>query len=240
VHFVPLSALVGDNVVDPSARMPWYSGPTLLALLETLEPAVPEALSDFRFPVQTVIRPRTTEHHDFRGYAGRVAGGRVSVGDRVTVWPEELEATVAGIFLGAQALQEAHYGQSVVLTLDRDVNVARGSVLTAGSAPKRDASLRAKLCWLDAKGHRPGVRYEFRAQGGHGQAMIAEVERVLNLETLAYEAGDGQLEANQIAEVVVRCATAPTTETYTDQRVMGGFILVDPVRGTTVAAGMIH
>ena len=240
VHFVPLSALVGDNVVEPSAHMPWYSGPTLLALLETLEPAVPEALSDFRFPVQTVIRPRTNEHHDFRGYAGRVAGGRVAVGDRVTVWPEALEATVDGIFLGDQELQEAHYGQSVVLTLDRDVNVARGSVLTAGSAPQREALLKAKLCWLDAKGHSPGLRYEFRAHGGQGQAMIAEVERVLNLETLAYEPGTGQLETNQIAEVVVRCATAPTTETYANQRMMGGFILVDPVRGTTVAAGMIQ
>ncbi|MEN9431527.1 MAG: hypothetical protein RL206_446, partial [Bacteroidota bacterium] len=240
VHFVPLSALVGDNVVDPSAHMPWYSGPTLLALLETLEPAVPEALSDFRFPVQTVIRPRTTEHHDFRGYAGRLAGGCVAVGDRVTVWPEELEAIVDGIYLGDQALPEAHYGQSVVLTLDRDVNVARGSVLTAGSVPQRGAELKAKLCWLDAKGHSPGLRYEFRAHGGHGQAMIAEVERVLNLETLAYEPGNGHLETNQIAEVVVRCATAPTTETYTSQRVMGGFILVDPVRGTTVAAGMIQ
>jgi sulfate adenylyltransferase subunit 1 len=240
VHFVPLSALVGDNVVEASAHMPWYSGPTLLALLETLEPAVPEALSDFRFPVQTVIRPRTTEHHDFRGYAGRVAGGCVAVGDRVTVWPEALEATVEGIFLGDHALQEAHYGQSVVLTLDRDVNVARGSVLTAGSAPQREALLKAKLCWLDAKGHSPGLRYEFRAHGGQGQAMIAEVERVLNLETLAYEPGTGQLETNQIAEVSVRCAQAPTTETYANQRMMGGFILVDPVRGTTVAAGMIQ
>jgi sulfate adenylyltransferase subunit 1 len=240
VHFVPLSALVGDNVVEASAHMPWYSGPTLLALLETLEPAVPEALSDFRFPVQTVIRPRTTEHHDFRGYAGRVAGGYVAVGDRVTVWPEALEATVEGIFLGDHALQEAHYGQSVVLTLDRDVNVARGSVLTAGSAPQREALLKAKLCWLDAKGHSPGLRYEFRAHGGQGQAMIAEVERVLNLETLAYEPGTGQLETNQIAEVSVRCAQAPTTETYANQRMMGGFILVDPVRGTTVAAGMIQ
>jgi sulfate adenylyltransferase subunit 1 len=240
VHFVPLSALVGDNVVEASAHMPWYSGPTLLALLETLEPAVPEALSDFRFPVQTVIRPRTTEHHDFRGYAGRVAGGCVAVGDRVTVWPEALEATVEGIFLGDHALQEAHYGQSVVLTLDRDVNVARGSVLTAGSAPQREALLKAKLCWLDAKGHSPGLRYEFRAHGGQGQAMIAEVERVLNLETLAYEPGTGQLKTNQIAEVSVRCAQAPTTETYANQRMMGGFILVDPVRGTTVAAGMIQ
>ena len=240
VHFVPLSALVGDNVVEPSAQMPWYIGPTLLGLLETLEPAVPEAHSDFRFPVQTVIRPRTTEHHDFRGYAGRVAGGRVALGDRVTVWPEELEATVDGIYLGNEALNEANYGQSVVLTLDRDVNVARGSVLTAGSAPKREAQLHAKICWLDAKGHRPGLRYEFRAQGGQGQAMIAEVERVLNLETLAYEPGEGQLEANQIAEVVLRCAQAPTTETYASQRAMGGFILVDPVRGATVAAGMIQ
>jgi sulfate adenylyltransferase subunit 1 (EFTu-like GTPase family) len=162
------------------------------------------------------------------------------VGDRVTVWPEALEATVEGIFLGDQALQEAQYGQSVVLTLDRDVNVARGSVLTAGSAPQREALLKAKLCWLDAKGHSPGLRYEFRAHGGQGQAMIAEVERVLNLETLAYEPGTGQLETNQIAEVSVRCAQAPTTETYANQRMMGGFILVDPVRGTTVAAGMIQ
>ena len=240
VHFVPLSALVGDNVVDRSAQMGWYSGPTLLELLETLEPAVPEADSAFRFPVQAVIRPRTTEHHDFRGYAGRVAGGRIAVGDAVTVWPEGLEAKVDGIFLGSESLNAAIYGQSVVITLDRDVNVARGSVLTAGAEPQREATLSAKLCWLDAKGHRPGVRYEFRAQGGHGQAMIAEVNRVLNLETLNYEPGEGSLEANQIAEVTVRCAQAPTTEVYSEQRVMGGFILVDPVRGATVAAGMIQ
>ncbi|MGA1380221.1 MAG: sulfate adenylyltransferase subunit 1 [Schleiferiaceae bacterium] len=130
VHFVPLSALVGDNVVDRSAPMNWYSGPTLLELLETLEPAVPEAAGAFRFPVQTVIRPRTTEHHDFRGYAGRVAGGRIAVGDTVTVWPEGLEATVEGIFLGSESLRAAEYGQSVVITLDPDVNLARGSVLT--------------------------------------------------------------------------------------------------------------
>ncbi|MFZ9732350.1 MAG: sulfate adenylyltransferase subunit 1 [Schleiferiaceae bacterium] len=240
VHFVPLSALVGDNVVDRSAPMNWYSGPTLLELLETLEPAVPEAAGAFRFPVQTVIRPRTTEHHDFRGYAGRVAGGRIAVGDTVTVWPEGLEATVEGIFLGSESLHAAEYGQSVVITLDRDVNVARGSVLTSGAEPQREATLRAKLCWLDAKGHRPGVRYEFRAPGGQGQAMIAEVERVLNLETLNYEPGEGSLEANQIAEVTVRCAQAPTTEVYSEQRTMGGFILVDPVRGATVAAGMIQ
>lgn len=142
VAFIPISALLGDNVVDPSPNMPWYQGPTLLHHLETVEVDRPESQSDFRFPVQTVIRPHSDMHHDFRGYAGRVASGKISVGDRIVVQPSGLESDIAQIHLGSQTPETAHTGQSVVLTLVDDVDISRGDTLSAGTSPQLSKPLR--------------------------------------------------------------------------------------------------
>jgi sulfate adenylyltransferase subunit 1 len=240
VDFLPISALLGDNVVEPSSQMPWYEGPTLLHHLETLEVARPEATGDFRFPVQTVIRPHSDAHHDFRGYAGRVASGSLKVGDHVSAQPSGLSSTVAAIYVGDTALNEAHTGQSVVITLADDVDISRGDTLVAGEAPRLDQAPTATLCWLDNQAQRPGAKYIIRQGSADARAMLAQVNGVLDIQALEFQAPEGVLTTNSISHVQLKITKPLVMDSYRQNRITGSFILVDETSGATVAAGMLE
>ena len=239
VAFLPISALLGDNVVDHSTNMPWYQGPTLLHHLETLEVERPEGAGDFRFPVQTVIRPHSDTHHDFSGYAGRVASGKIALGDAVTAYPSGLTSAVASIVLGDMQLEEAHTGQSVVITLADDVDISRGDTLATGASPRMEQQPLATLCWLDNSPQRPGAKYVLRHGSAEARAMLANVEGVLDVEALTFEAATQPLTANSIARVQLKTTKPLVMDAYTQNRITGSFILVDETSGATVAAGML-
>ncbi|NDA07725.1 MAG: sulfate adenylyltransferase [Flavobacteriia bacterium] len=240
VAFIPISALLGDNVVDPSPHMPWYTGPTLLRHLETLEVARPETDRDFRFPVQTVIRPHSDDYHDFRGYAGRVASGQIRVGDLVTVQPSGLQSQVDQILLGDTALTEAKTGQSVAITLKDDVDISRGDTLVAGTAPRLESTPQATLCWLDNQAQRPGAKYIIRQGSADARAIISQVDGILDIQALEFQAPEGVLSTNSISQVQLKITKPLVMDSYRQNRITGSFILVDETSGATVAAGMLE
>ncbi len=259
VTAVPLSALSGDNVVDRSTRTPWYDGPTLLEHLESV-PVGRDAVSEpFRFPVQVVIRPRTAEHPDYRGYAGRVASGVVRVGDEVTVLPSGKRSTVVGIDTFDGELTQAHAPQSVTLRLADDVDVARGDVLVPSAETVEVGSdLVGTVCWLAERRSVLGARLLVRVGTRTVRALLREVDARLDVDTLTVDAWDGvdtlhtvdatdtssdipprALSLNAIGRVRIRLAEPIVLDEYATHRRTGGFLLVDPVDGTTLAAGMI-
>jgi sulfate adenylyltransferase subunit 1 len=237
---VPVSALLGDNVVDRSARTPWYAGPPLLAHLETLEVAAARAEDgDTRFPVQLVIRPRTPLHPDFRGYAGRVEAGTLRVGDPVTVLPSGLASTVAGIDTADGPLAEAPAGRSVVVRLADEVDVSRGDLLAGGAAPTVTRELAATVCWLAEEPLRPGGRYRVRHTTRDVRAVVDGVSSRLDVATSASAPADG-LALNDIGQIRLRTAEPLVVDTYARHRATGAFLLVDEISGATVAAGMVE
>lgn len=236
VSFIPLSALMGDNVVEAGDNMPWFNGKPLLAHLEQIKVTLTDG--DFRMPVQTVIRPHSDAHHDFRGYAGRVASGTVTLGDQVVVAPNNSKAIVTAINIGDASLVSASMGQSVCLSLDKDIDVSRGDVLTSGQPTESIKQGQATICWLDNESQRIGSKYALRQGSSEGQAMVT-VDALLDIESLAFNSPDGPLEANQIARVQWRSSKPLACESYQRNKVTGSFILVDINSGNTVAAGMM-
>ena len=236
VNFIPLSALMGDNVVDAGSNMPWYQGNPLLAHLEQIQVTLTDG--DFRMPVQTVIRPHSDAHHDFRGYAGRVASGTVTVGDQIIVAPHDTPAIVTGIQIGDTSLESASMGQSICINLDRDIDVSRGDVIASGQTPDARKRGQATICWLDNQAQRPGSKYAIRQGSTEGQAMIT-VDALLDVEHLAFESPEGPLETNQIARIQWTASKPIACDSYLSNHVTGSFILVDINSGNTVAAGMM-
>ncbi|MDG1220058.1 MAG: GTP-binding protein [Schleiferiaceae bacterium] len=236
VNFIPLSALMGDNVVDAGSNMPWYQGNPLLAHLEQIQVTLTDG--DFRMPVQTVIRPHSDAHHDFRGYAGRVASGTVTVGDQIIVAPHDNPAIVTGIQIGDTSLESASMGQSICINLDRDIDVSRGDVIASGQTPDARKRGQATICWLDNQAQRPGSKYAIRQGSTEGQAMIT-VDALLDVEHLAFESPEGPLETNQIARIQWTASKPIACDSYLSNHVTGSFILVDINSGNTVAAGMM-
>jgi sulfate adenylyltransferase subunit 1 len=256
---IPLSALDGDNVVERSARTPWYDGPTLLEHLEAVPVLRDPASEQFRFPVQVVIRPRTPEHPDYRGYAGRVASGVVRVGDEVTVHPSGRSSRVVGIDTFDGPLEQAHAPQSVTLRLADELDVARGDVIApAGAAVSTGADLVGTVCWLAERRSVLGARLLVRIGTRTVRALLREVDARLDVDTLevaewdsvdtlhAIDATDTSadipprsLGLNAIGRVRLRLAEPVVLDDYAAHRRTGGFLLVDPADGTTLAAGMV-
>jgi sulfate adenylyltransferase subunit 1 len=240
---VPICALHGDNVVDRSARTPWYAGPPLLAHLETLDVAPARAEGgDTRFPVQLVIRPRTAAYPDYRGYAGRVEAGTLRVGDRVSVLPGGLASTVAGIDTADGPLAAAPAGRSVVLRLADDLDIARGDLLAGGAPPVVTRQLTGTICWLAAEPLHPGGRYRLRHTTRDVRTVIDAVLSRLEVSTgLDADPGTGgALALNDIGRVRLRTAEPLALDPYRRHRATGAFLLVDEISGATVAAGMVE
>ena len=234
--FIPISALDGDNVVERSPQTPWYEGPSLLTLLETLDAPEPAAARAFRFPVQLVIRP----HLDFRGYAGQIASGRVRVGDGIVALPSGRHSRVKRIVTFDGDLGEAFAPMSVTLELEDDLDIARGDMLAAvGAAPALARRAEAMLVWMNEAPLAPGRTYLLQ----HGPRSVpARVERVLHrwdVDTLT-PAPAGSLELNEIGRVLVETAEPLAMDSYRDNRATGGFILIDPINNLTLGAGLVE
>jgi bifunctional enzyme CysN/CysC len=237
LSFVPVSALEGDNVVEPSTRMPWYPGPTILHHLETVHVSSDRNLIDFRFPVQTVIRP----HQDFRGYAGQIASGRLAVGDEVLVLPSRKRASVRTILHSEREVASASAGQSVVVTLDHDIDIGRGDMLVRpGNQPVVSQELDAIVCWMDdGKSLTPGSHYLVLQTTRKTRAVVERIHYQISVNTLHREASAG-LSLNQIGRVTLRTSEPLAYDEYRDNRATGGFLLVDPATLATVGAGMLR
>ncbi|HSD19420.1 MAG TPA: sulfate adenylyltransferase subunit 1 [Anaeromyxobacter sp.] len=239
VRFIPISALEGDMVVARGAHLPWYRGPTLLELLEDASPAQDERPERFRFPVQWVCRPQTLEHHDFRGYMGRVESGEIRVGDAVQVLPSGHTTRVKEIRLHDVSLAQAVSEQSVTLLLEDELDVSRGDlVVRAGEAPEPTRKVDAMLCWLSERPLATRRRYLVRHTTREVRATIAEIGHRVDLGDLA-ERPAAALAMNDIARVSLRLAHPIAADRYTDGRATGAFIVIDEATNDTVAAGMI-
>jgi bifunctional enzyme CysN/CysC len=239
VTFIPISALNGDNVVDRSDNAPWYQGPPLLYHLEHVHIASDRNLIDARFPVQWVIRPMTEEHHDYRGYAGQVAGGVLRPGDDVVVLPSGARTKIAGIDSFDGPLDAAQPPMSVTVRLEDDLDVSRGDMIarTANQPTVADA-IEATVCWMSDDPLQAGKRYIVKHTTRSAPATVAELRYRINVNTLHRE-DSPVLDLNDIGRVILRLNAPLAFDTYTRNRTTGAFVLIDPVTNDTVGAGMI-
>ena len=240
VRFLPLSALSGDMVVERGGNLGWYDGPTLLEILEEAPAAHTEARESLRFPVQWVCRPQTLEHHDFRGFAGRVESGEVAVGDEVQVLPSGRTTRVKEIRLGDAQLPRAVSEQSVTLLLEDEVDVSRGDLIVrAAEAPAVTRNVDAVVCWLSERPLSPARRYLVRHTTRETKAQVAEIAWRLDLAALEQVPAEG-LQLNDIGAVSLKLAQPIAADRYADDRSTGAFIVIDEATNDTVAAGMIQ
>ena len=241
VRFIPMSALHGDNVVTRSEKMGWYEGGTLLHNLETVHISADYNLRDCRFPVQTVIRPHNDEYHDFRGYAGRVAGGIFKKGDKVVALPSGLESKISGIHTLTGELEEAFPPMSVTITLEDDIDISRGDMLVRSeNRPEAQQDLDVMLCWLNVTPPRPRAKYVLKQTTADARAMITEIQYKMDINTLHRLEEDKDIKMNDIARVKIRSTKPIFADEYNQNRVTGSLILVDEATNETVAAGMIR
>ena len=241
VRFIPMSALHGDNVVTRSEKMSWYEGGTLLHNLETVHISADYNLRDCRFPVQTVIRPHSDQYHDFRGYAGRVAGGIFKKGDKVVALPSGLESVISGIHTLTGELEEAFPPMSVTITLEDDIDISRGDMLVRSeNRPEGRQDLDVMLCWLNVTPPRPRAKYVLKQTTADARAMITEIHYKMDINTLHRLEEDKDIKMNDIARVKIRSTKPIFADEYNQNRVTGSLILVDEATNETVAAGMIR
>ncbi|GAB4107849.1 GTP-binding protein [Echinicola sediminis] len=240
VTFIPVSALHGDNIASGSDKMDWYGGPSLLDYLENLELDELEENSAARFPVQYVVRPKTDTHHDFRGFAGKLYGGNLSVGDDVTVLPSYTSSKIKSINFFDQEFEEAVPGSSVTITLEDEVNVSRGDMLVKSSElPKSEKQLSATICQVNSKPLRVGAKYILQ----HGvNQVLAKVDSIDGLVHTDFsgEEGTDQLKLNDIGKVKFRLSKPIHFDPYHVSKSNGSFILVDEGSFDTVSVGFIQ
>jgi sulfate adenylyltransferase large subunit len=239
VTFIPISALHGDNVVERSLEMPWYDGPPLLYHLEHVVIASDRNLADLRFPVQWVIRPNTDQHHDYRGYAGTVAGGVLHPGDEVMVLPSGRRTRIAAIDTFDGPIDTAYPSMSVTLRVADDLDISRGDMLVEPDDPPAAArELEAMLCWMGETPLRPGARLTIKHTTRVTRARVEELEHRVEVNTLRHEPAD-QLALNEIGRVRLRVGSPLIVDAYARNRTTGSFILIDEASNDTVAAGMV-
>jgi sulfate adenylyltransferase subunit 1 len=238
LRFIPMSALLGDMVVQRGDNLPWYDGPTMMEILETIEIDQQDA-SHLRFPVQLVNRPPMPELADFRGYMGRIASGRVNVGQRVMVMPAGRQTTVTGISAFDGDLQSAFAPQSITLTLAEDLDVSRGDMITGiEDAPAARKEFEATICWMSPKPMRTGAKYLLRHTSRRVKAMPAEIAYRIDPNTLERQTGLTELHQNEIARVSIKTLQPIACDSYRENRETGAFILIDDANDTA-GAGFI-
>ena len=240
VRFIPISALHGDNVVNRSKKMDWYNGSTLMHNLETIHIGSDENHTDARFPVQTVIRPHSDAYHDFRGYAGRIDGGIYRVGDEVLVQPSGLTSKVKEIYRGEDSLTEAYAPMSVTMTLEDDIDVSRGNVITKqNNQPEALKEVSIMACWFNEKPMNSSMKYVIRHGTSEVLGKVQEVVYKMDISTLTRNSEDKGIGLNDIFKAKIRVSQPLLCDPYFRNRRTGSLVIVDETSNETVAAGMI-
>ena len=238
---IPISALAGDNVVERSTEMSWYGGLSLLDHLETVYIASDRNLIDLRFPVQLVIRPISSEHHDFRGYAGNLASGVLQVGDEVVALPSGFSSHVVSIDGPDGPLQEAFPPESVVVRLEDDIDISRGDMLCRpNNRPNVGQDVSAMICWMAERPLREGATFAIKHTTRWARARVRSLQYRLDVNALHHDAKAAELELNDIGRIHLRTTAPLFYDEYRDNRETGSFVLVDEQTNATVAAGMLR
>lgn len=240
IRFIPISALNGDNVVNRSENMPWYDGSTLLNTLETIHIASDYNHIDGRFPVQTVLRPKSDKYHDYRGYAGRIAGGIFKKGDEITVLPSGFTSKVKQIHLMEEEIEEAFAPMSVAMTLEDDIDLGRGDMIVkTGNQPNVSQDVDVMLCWFSPQGPNVRSKYTLIHASNEVKTMVKDIHYKLDINTLHKEESYDKITLNDIIKVSLRTTKPIMNDSYRKNRSTGALILVDESTNETVAAGMI-
>lgn len=240
IHFIPISALLGDNVVDRSENMDWYEGSTLLYLLENIHIGSDNNHIDCRFPVQYVIRPQSDLHHDYRGYAGRISGGVFKPGDEVLILPSGFTSKIKSIDTYEGPVEEAFAPMSVTITLEDDIDISRGDMIVRShNQPETGQDIDLILCWLNNKPVNPSAKYLLMHTTKDARAIIKEINYKIDINTLHRIEDDKDLKMNDIARVRIRTTQPIFYDSYSRNRYTGSLILIDEGTKETVAAGMI-
>lgn len=240
IRFIPISALKGDNVVDKSINMPWYNEGTLMSVLETIPIESDHDFANARFPVQYVIRPLTEAHHDYRGYAGRVAGGVFRKGDDVCILPSGLKSKIDSIDLLNDKIEDAFPPMSVSITLKDEIDISRGDMIVkADNMPEISQDIEITICWMNQKPMRIGGKYNLMHTTKEVKCIVKEVLYKINVNTLEQITDDKDVSLNSIAKVKLKTTKPLIYDTYNKNRITGSLILIDEATNETVGVGMI-
>lgn len=242
ITFIPISALLGDNVVDPSTHMDWYTGDSLLHYLEELDSKPSNTLNKSRLPIQTVIRPKTADHHDYRGFAGKLYGGDLEVGDEIMVLPSETKSTIKSIHLFKDSYQKAIAGSSINIQLEDNINVSRGDLITkVNELPHSGQQLKSSVCWMDKKPLVKGAKFLVQIGTNTLLSIITDItiDESNNVINDAVEFND-KLQINQIGQVSLKLNKPVFYDKYSENQSTGSFIMIDPQSNTTAGVGFIE
>lgn len=240
VRFIPVSALLGDNVVNRSENMKWYQGAPMLHTLETMHISSDVNKVDARFPIQSVLRPQSESHRDYRGYVGRVSSGVFRKGDEVTVMPSGFTSQIKSIDTFDKELEEAYAPMSVSITLEDDIDVSRGDMIVrSNNKPEPTQDVEVMLCWLNNSPAKPRAKYTVIHTSNAQKAMIKEVVYKIDIKTLERDLDNKDLKMNDISKVKIRTTKPLMVDSYRRNRITGSIILIDDATNETVAAGMI-
>ncbi|UMB60246.1 GTP-binding protein [Lutibacter sp. A80] len=241
ITFIPVSALKGDNVVEESANMPWFAGKTLLQYLEEIDTEDIYNKGTVRFPVQYVIRPKTSAYHDFRGYAGKVYGGELNVGDEVVILPSKTKSKIKEIFFYDKKYKTAARRSSVTVTLEDDVNVSRGDMIVReNELPKIEKKFTATVTWMDNENLTPGSKYVLQHGVNKVLAKVGAIHNKINPDYSGIETGVDSLTMNDIASVSFQLNKPIFLDSFKKHRTNGSFILIDPQTNNTAGVGFIE
>jgi len=240
VHYIPISAKYGDNVVDRSEKMNWYNGKTFLNLLKTIEIKKNKNPDNKRFPVQTIIRPHTTEYHDYRGYAGRVAGGVFRQGDEITVLPSLRKSKIKNINVSGRSLIETISGESVTISLEDQIDIGRGDMLVSSDdLPVISQDINLMICWFNEHPMKVGGKYLIRLNSNEAGCIIKSVNYRMNINNLEKDYENTTIHMNDIADINIKTSKPIFFDSYKKNNITGSMIFIDEATNETVAAGMI-
>ena len=239
-HYIPISAKYGDNVVDRSENMNWYSGKTFLNLIETVEIRKNKNPKTKRFPVQTIIRPQTKEFHDYRGYAGRVAGGSFKLGDEITVLPSLRKSKIKSIDVLGKTLSETVAGDSVSISLEDEIDISRGDMLvSSNNLPLISQDINLMICWFNERPMKVGGKYLMKINSNEAGCIMKSVNYRMNINTLENDFENRSINMNDIANVTIKTSKPIFFDSYKVNNITGSMIFIDEGTNETVAAGMI-
>jgi sulfate adenylyltransferase subunit 1 len=240
-HYIPISAKYGDNVVDASEKMNWFSGMTFLRLIETIEITKDKNSDNQRFPIQTTIRPHTNDYHDYRGYAGRVAGGVFRPGDEVTVLPSMRRSKIKSIDVFDRSLAEVHTGDSVSITLEDEIDISRGDMIVSpDNLPIISQDINLMICWFNERPLKVGGRYLIRINSNETECVVKSVNYRMNIDTLEKDVDNVEVKMNEIVHISIKTSRPVSFDPYRKNNITGSTIFIDEGTNETVAAGMIE